>query len=115
MASVSGARGDIQWLDVCRHRMRGVRAPYLVVIQHHLVTGPTRLAAPLIPAMNRPATLLAPHIRVGGMPFLAVLLALASVQLRQVGEVGGSARAEADAILDALDVIFRGYPVGLPI
>ena len=50
---------------------------------------------------------------VGMEAHLAVLLAMTAVQLRQLGAVVGSAETEADAILGALDAIFRGCPVGL--
>ena len=106
-------RDDIRWLDVCRHRIRGVAAPYVLVIQHHFVAGPTRIAAPLVPARNQPTTLLAPQVQVGAAMHLALLPALAAVELRQLGAVVASAAAEVDAILDALDALFRGYPVGL--
>ncbi|MDA8249266.1 MAG: CcdB family protein [Rhodospirillales bacterium] len=107
--------GSPQWLDICRHRIRRQSVPYVVVIQHHLVPAVSRIVAPVVPAGGRPATLLAPRLDIGRVAHRAVLLEMSAVLLGMIGEVVGSALADSDAIGDALDAIFRGYPVGLPI
>ena len=107
-------RGDgPRWLDVCRHRIRGEPAPYVVVLQHHLVAAASRIVAPVLPAGGRDATLLAPRLHIGPVPHRILLLEMSSVTRQFIGDVVSSAVAEADAIGDALDALFRGYPVGL--
>lgn len=104
-----------RWLDICRHRIRGEPTPYILVIQHHVVPAASRIVAPLMPAGAGAATLLAPHVQVDRASYYALLLEMASVPLRLIAEAVGSAEVHADAIGNALDAIFRGYPVGLPI
>jgi hypothetical protein len=89
--------------------------PYLLIVQHHIVQSETRIVAPVSPAGARPATLLAPHVRVESVLYRAMLLNMVSVATTLLGEPVEDAEVEADAITDALDAIFRGYPVGLPL
>jgi hypothetical protein len=35
------------WLDIVRHRVRGIRVPFLLVVQHHAIPATTRLVAPV--------------------------------------------------------------------
>jgi hypothetical protein len=106
----AGAR----WLSVCNHRIRGFGAPYLLVVQHHIVPVETRIVAPVIPALGDRATLLAPRVVIGTKRYRALLLDMASAPLAQIGKSVAEAHVEEDAVTDALDAIFRGYPVGLP-
>jgi hypothetical protein len=94
--------------------VRQIGVPYLLIVQHHIVESDTRIVAPVAPAGDRPATLLAPHVLVGSVRYRAMLLNMVSVPTALIGEAVEAADVEADAITDALDAIFRGYPVGLP-
>jgi hypothetical protein len=103
-----------RWLDVVRHRVRGYRVPYLLVVQHHAVPAASRLAAPVSPPFPGDVDVLAPPLLVGGTEYRARLLDLGAVPLALLGETVASAAADADAVMQAIDVILRGYPVGLP-
>ena len=102
-----------RWLAVHRHRVRGFAAPFVLILQHHLVEAETRIVAPVIPVDREPATLLAPRLAIGSEPFRAILLNLTAVRLSLLG-MRVEAEVDEDAIAAALDSIFRGYPVGLP-
>jgi hypothetical protein len=104
-----------RWLDVCRHRIRGIAVPYVLVLQHHIVAGQTRIVAPLVASIGERPTLLAPHIGVGTVIHRAILLEMAAAATRLIAEVVASAEPDADVVTRALDAIFRGYPVGLPL
>jgi hypothetical protein len=97
--------------EVCRHRIRGIRAPYLLVLQHHIVGGPTRICAPLVPGALE-ANVLLPAVEVGGEPHHVVLLNMAAVPIASLGEVVGSGLA--DDISRGLEAIFSGMPAWLP-
>lgn len=105
---------SLRWLGVHRHRVRNFPAPFLMVLQHPVVESPTRIVAPVIPAGPGAVTLLMPRLSIEGVPHSAVLLNMAAVSARQIGAVL-DATVDEDAITSALDAIFRGYPVGLPI
>jgi hypothetical protein len=108
-------RGDPpRWLDIAKPKGRLVRAPLLLVLQHHVITASTLIVAPLLPATG-PGSLLAPVVVLGGDGYAADLLGLSAVPLSVLGEILGSALDQADAITDGLDAIFRGHPVGLPL
>jgi hypothetical protein len=100
-------------LDIVRHRVRGYRVPYLLVAQHHAIPATTRLAAPLSPPLPGEVDLLAPPVRIEGVEHRARMLDIAAVPAALLGEVVAPAAGDADAILGALDVILRGYPVEL--
>jgi CcdB protein len=102
-----------RWLDIVRPRGRGIRAPLVVILQHHIVAAQTAIAAPLL-RHDGPPNLLLPRIEVDGLAYVADLLDLAALPYSTIGDTVGSALSEADAITDALDAIFRGHPVGLP-
>jgi CcdB protein len=99
---------------VRRHRVRGVSAPYLLVLQHPIVDSQTRICAPVVPARGMRATLLTPGMTVGGAAHLAMLLDMAAVPLRLIAAETEEVAVDASAISAALDAIFSGYPVGLP-
>ena len=79
-----------------------------------MVESPTRIVAPVIPAGPGRQTLLLPQVTIGGVPHTAVLLNMAAVSVRQIG-AAAEATVDEDAVTTALDAIFRGYPVGLPL
>jgi hypothetical protein len=103
-----------RWLGVHRHRIRGFGAPFLLILQNPVVESATRIAAPVIPAGPGPATLLAPAVRIGGEGFRAILLDMTAVPQSLLREAVAREVAE-EAVAAALDAIFRGYPVGLPL
>jgi hypothetical protein len=100
------------WLQVCRHRIRGVTAPYLLILQHDFIQNQSRIAAPVLPAGRQRANLLMPRLTVEGSPHEAIMLEMASVPLGRFGVTVASS-VDQEAVSDALDAIFRGYPVGL--
>jgi hypothetical protein len=91
--------------------VRGIRAPYLLVLQHHIVGGPTRICAPLLPGPLE-ANVLLPAVEVDGAPHHALLLNMAAVPLALLGEGVGS--GVADDISRGLEAIFSGMPAWLP-
>ena len=86
----------------------------MLILPHHIVAGPSPIAAPLRPAAGRRAALLVPQVVVAGGIYLADLLDLAAMPPSAMGGVAGSALDRADAVTDPLDAIFRDHPVGLP-
>ena len=100
-------------MAVCRHRVRGFAAPYLLVLQHHFVSGKTRIVAPVVIINVRPANLLIPKIEVSRTVYHVMLLDMTSVALGRIAETV-EARVDVQAVSDGLDAIFTGYPVGLP-
>jgi hypothetical protein len=100
--------------DIMRHRVRGMKAPYLVVLQHHDVPSITRIIAPLTLPQRGDHDSVAPLVDVNGTDYRARLLDLAAYPHSVLLETVGSAEGAADAIVHALDVIFGGYPVGRP-
>ena len=101
--------------DIVRHSARGVRAPYLLVLQHHDVPSATRIVAPLTPPGPGDHDAIAPRVSVDGAEFRARLLDMAAIPRALLLETVASAAAEADAIIDAMDIIFGGYPIGRPL
>jgi hypothetical protein len=108
------ARYDTQQFDIVRHRIRGLRAPYLVVLQHPDIPSSTILAAPLTPAEPGDHPAIAPSIVVDGQELRLRLLDMAAVHHNLLLDKVGSASAFADAVTLALDIIFSGYPIGGP-
>ncbi len=107
--------GNPRWLDVVRHRIRGYRVPFLLILQHHDVPAPTRLAAPVTPALPGDVDVLAPRISIGGQEFRVRLLDTSAVSRTLFTEVEASATEISDSISASLDIILHGYPVGLPL
>lgn len=105
----------MRWLSVCRHRVARARYPYVMVLQHDIVAGESRIVAPVAPAAGGKATVLVPHITVGGTEFRVILLEMAAVPLAMLGQPVEAGGVAEQAIMDGLDAIFRGYPVGLPV
>jgi hypothetical protein len=103
-----------RWLDVVRHRVRGFRAPYLLVLQHHDIPAPTMLAAPVTLPLPGDVDVLAPRLTIDGKEHRARLLDMSAVPRGMLGETVTSASHESDAILSSIDIILHGYPVGRP-
>lgn len=102
------------WLDVVRHRVRGVHVPYLLVVQHHMIPATTRLVAPVSPPLPGDVDVLAPRVAVADKEYRARLLDMTAVPVALLGETVASAAADRDAILNAIDLILRSNPVGIP-
>lgn len=109
------AQAEPRWLAVHRHRVRGQPSSFLLILQHHLVGSSTRIAAPLARSAARRPTLVAPQVLIDGDDYRAMLLEMTSVPLRLIRSEVTNAIVDEDAVTTALDAIFRGYPVGLPI
>jgi hypothetical protein len=103
-----------QWLDLVRHRIRGFRVPYLLILQHHDIPAAMLLAAPVTQPLPGDVDILAPRLGVEGNLFRVRMLDISAVPRSLIGETVLSATAEAQSILDAIDVILHGYPVGRP-
>ena len=54
--------------------MRGFSAPYLLILQHHIVDSKTCIVAPVVPVVSDGATLLAPRVLVASAAYRAMLL-----------------------------------------
>ena len=103
-----------RWLDIVRHRLRGFRAPYLLIVQHHDIPATTLLAAPVTLPLDKDVDALAPRLVIGGTTYRARLLDISAVSRGLVGDTVLSADKEASAISEAIDIILNGYPVGRP-
>ncbi len=103
-----------EWLDVVRHRMRGFRVPYLLVVQHHAIPSATCLVAPVSPPLPGDVDALAPRLMIDGTEYRARILDISAVPVTLLGESVTSRFADRDAIMNAIDVILHGYPVGIP-
>jgi hypothetical protein len=101
------------WLDVVRHRVRGFRVPFLLVLQHHAIRSATRLVAPVSAPLHGDVDLLAPRLRIDGVEYRARILDISAVPVPLLAETVASLVAERDAIMDAIDVVLHGHPVRL--
>jgi CcdB protein len=99
------------WLDVVRHRVRGFRVPYLLVVQHHAISSATRLVAPVSLPLQGDVDLLAPRLLIDGTQYRARVLDISAVPVTRLGETVASLAADRDAIMNAIDLILHGYPV----
>jgi hypothetical protein len=103
-----------RWLDIAKHRIRGFRAPYLLILQHHSIPASTRLVAPVTLPLPGDVAVLAPHLMIDGVEYRVRLLDIGAVPCAMLADTLASATDDADAIMGALDIILHGYPVGLP-
>jgi hypothetical protein len=97
--------------------VRGIEAPYLIVLQHHDVPSVTRIIAPLTLPQRGGHDGVAPVADVGGTSSRARLLDLAAFPCSVLPETVPVASASADAIVaivQPLGVIFGGFPISLP-
>ncbi len=98
--------------DVCRNPRDKTRFPFLLVVQHGLLTGlPVRVVVPLTPQRlfgERPVKRLNPVFEIGGTPMVMLTQMLGAVATsslkRPVANLDGR-RAE---IIAALDIVFTG-------
>ena len=105
---------DPTWLDVVRHRIPGIRVKFLLVVQHHAIAAATRLVAPVSPPLPKDIDILAPRLQIDGTAYRVRLLDMTAVPVRLLGETVASLDTERDAVLDAMDIVLHGYPVGRP-
>ncbi len=103
---------SLLWLDIVTHRARGLRAPYLLILQHHDIATPNRIVAPVTVALPGEVDAFAPRVVVGGNEFRVRMLDLNSFSRRLLAGTVASAADEAEAIMNALDILLHGYPVG---
>jgi hypothetical protein len=101
------------WLDVVLHRMRRPRAPYVLVLQHHVIPSSTRLVAAVSLPVPGDVDGVAPRLLIGGVLYRARILDISAVPSALLGETVASMTSDRDAILGAIDVVPHGYPVGL--
>jgi hypothetical protein len=102
------------WLDVVRHRVRGFRVPYLLVVQHHAIPSATRLVAPVSPGLPGDVDVLAPRLNILGTEYRVRILDISAVPVALLGETVASGAVDRDAVMNAIDVILHGHPVGIP-
>jgi hypothetical protein len=103
--------GNPDWLDVVRHRVRGFRVPFLLVVQHHAIPSATRLVAPISRSLNGDVDVLAPPLLIEGIEYRARVLDITAVPVSLLGESVASLVADRDAVMNAIDMILHGYPV----
>jgi hypothetical protein len=68
-----------RWLDIVRHRVRGFRVPFLLVLQHHAIPAATRLVAPVSLPVAGDVDVLAPPFVVEGTRHRVRMLDLSAV------------------------------------
>ncbi len=107
-------RHSVRWLDVVQHRVPGVRAPYLLVLQHHDIPASSLLAAPVTLPITGDTDILTPRLIIEGRPHRIRMLDISAVPRTMIEHTIISAAEEADVIMAALDIILHGYPVGRP-
>jgi hypothetical protein len=105
--------GRPDWLDVVRHRVRGFRVPFLLVVQHHAIASATRLVAPVSLPLPGDVDVLAPLLLIDGTEYRARVLDISAVPVTLLGETVASLAGDREAIMNAIDVILHGYPVGI--
>jgi len=98
-----------------RHRVRGFRPPYLLVLQHHGIPAATVLVAPVTLPLPGDVDVLAPRLTIDGAEYRARVLDIGAVPRAMLADTVASAADDADAIMGALDIILHGYPVGMPL
>jgi hypothetical protein len=103
-----------RWLDIVRHRIRGSRAPYLLIVQHHDIPATTLLAAPVTLSVPGDVDAVAPRVAIDGVDHRARILDISTVPRRLIGETILPGAPHDDTILSAVDIILYGYPVGRP-
>lgn len=102
-----------EWLDIVRHRVRRLPVPFLLIVQHHLVPSARRLVAPVTLPMPSDVDALAPRVTVNGTLHRIRVLDMFSLALPFIGETVMSLADDRDGVMNALDVVLHGYPVGL--
>jgi toxin CcdB len=88
------------------------RQPFLMALQSDLLsrTLDTVVVAPLEPAGTGTfADRLNPRIEIDSQPFVLIAQELVTVRKSALGPSRGSAAAERDRIIAALDVLFTGF------
>jgi len=103
--------GKPDWLDVVRHRVRGFRVPFMLVVQHHAIQSATRLVAPVSLPLHGDVDVLAPRLLINGTQYRARVLDISAIPVTLLGETVASLAADRDAIMNAIDVVLHGYQV----
>jgi len=88
------------------------RQPFLITLQSDLLsrTLDTVVVAPLEPAGTGTfADRLNPQLEIDSAPFVLIAQELVTVRKSALGPARGSAAAERDRIIAALDVLFTGF------
>ncbi|QJE71933.1 plasmid maintenance protein CcdB [Aerophototrophica crusticola] len=87
--------------------------PCLLVLQSSLFRGAERwVVIPLVPGIGfaKQDPRLSPVLKINGAPFLLATQSITNVPVRQLGEVVGSARKQAETIIAAVDWLMnRGW------
>jgi hypothetical protein len=101
------------WLDIVCHEILGFSVPFLLVVQHHAIASATRLVAPVSAPLPGDVDVLAPRLLIDGTEYRARVLDISAIPVTLLGETVASLVADRDAIMNAIDVILYGYPVGI--
>ncbi len=104
-----------RWLDIVRHRIRGFRGPYLLILQHHNIPAASRIVAPVTLPLRGDVDVLAPRLTIHDVEYRVRILDMSAVPLAMLADRVASAADSADAIMSGLDIILHGYPVGMPL
>jgi hypothetical protein len=107
-------RSSLGSLDVVRHRVRRLQAPYVLVLQHPDIPSPTILTAPVALMGASKMGAIAPILLIGDIAHRVRLLDITAVPLEMLGDTVMSATEEGEAIMAAFDIILHGYPVRRP-
>jgi hypothetical protein len=99
------------WLDIVRHRARRIPAPHLLVLQHHDIPADTLVVAPVLLPLPGDRDVLAPLVTIGGVEHRLRMLVLSALPRTLLRDTVASAAGLSDVIMDAVNVILRGYPV----
>ncbi len=85
----------------------------MLVVQHHAIPSATRLVAPVSVQLPGDVDVLAPRLVIDGTEYRARVLDISAVPVTLLGETVASLVADRDAIMNAIDVVLHGYPVGI--
>ena len=100
------------WLDVVTHRFRSIRAPFLLILQHQDIAWPKRLAAPISLPIKGDSDHVAPRLSLDGIEYRVRILDMGPVSRNMFMAIVTSAAGEREGIMNALDCVLYGYPVG---
>ena len=93
------------------YKRQGADIEFLLDLQDEMLeTLSTRVVAPLAPlgTVGLPMKTLNPVISVRGIPYVLLTHLLAAIPNSSLGEFAGSARAQRDEIIGAIDLLFTG-------
>jgi toxin CcdB len=93
------------------YHSRSAAAEFLLDLQDEMLESlGTRVVAPLVPleTLETPIKTLNPLIPMRGTQYILLLHLLAAIPVTALGELEGSARAQRDEIIAAIDLLFTG-------